>query len=379
MESLIPWILALGGGVFAVLVWLWFSAERDLKNRRQESERAQTERRRLDEEITKLNQAVSERDVQLEAAAKEQDDVVAQQSRLQQDIAELRRRLELSQAKVAELGEKKEALAGLAGRVIVPDERVALDDRIAALEQELAAEQSALREMDHMRERLAEGERIRQALREENRRHQEQLSHWRQRMAESEANARRLTVIQEQFGELLTMQAALAESQRKFQDALVGFTRLLDTPAKAAIQTVTFEEFIKAGELRPFPGEDPEAPSMISNAMAHGREFLSTEDPNEASLCSVSGASPAPPATTDRWCNWRPKLSPFMPKPSLRQFGVLRMVIVCSTVGIIGVVYLISKLSSSATAPRLIRVAPPAVVSSSAATESGKSTEARLE
>lgn len=348
MENLIPWILGICGGVVCLLGWLWFSAERDLTKKGRETESTHSEKEKLAAEIANLKQSLLDKEARLNEAANQNQEVSSQQSRLQNDIAELRHKLDESQSKIVELGGAKQTLIDLqASGGGNPAELLRLNERIAALEQELAGDQAKLRELDRMRERLAEGERIRQALREENRRHQDQLAHWRQRIVESEESEKRLTLIQEQFGELLTMQAALAESQRRFQDALVAFTRLMDTPTKAVVQTVTFEQFTSGGE----------PPSAIGGgAFEKSLAAAPPVDPN-----SVPSTKPQPVLTSHEApvTESSPKRGlgrlQLVPKPGLR---AVRAIIVVSMVGIIGVIFLFSMLNRNITSPRVIRVAP---------------------
>ena len=357
MENLIPWILGIGGGVVCLLGWLWFSAERDLTKKRRETESTQSEKHKLAEEISNLRQSLLDKEARLNETANQNQEVSNQQSRLQSDIAELRRKLEESQSKILELGEAKHTLVYLqASGGGDPDELARLNERIAELEHDLASDQAKLRELDRMRERLAEGERIRQALREENRRHQDQLAHWRQRIVESEESEKRLTLIQEQFGELLTMQAALAESQRRFQDALVGFTRLMDTPSKAVVQTITFEQFssgggqtppISAGNtsentlVTPPPIQTTSVQSAKPHPIVTGHEALTIDSPPKRGLATLRLPSLA------------------VPQGRLR---VLRAIILVSVVGIVVVVFLLSRLNKSVATSRTIRVAPSSEV-----------------
>jgi chromosome segregation ATPase len=248
MENLILGIFALGCGIVTLLGWLWLSAERDLTKTRSEAARRESETRKLDEELNNLKQTLLDHEKRLYKSVNHEHDVATQHNRLRSDIAELRGKLDESQGKILEVVEAKRAQAVVQARGGGDTaELVRLDDRIAELEQELAKDEAKLRELDLVCERLAEGERMRQALREESARHQAQLEHWRDRSIESEESETRVALIQEQFGELLTMQATFAEAQRRFHDALVKFDGLMDTPSKAVVQTPTFEVFRGSG------------------------------------------------------------------------------------------------------------------------------------
>ena len=349
MENLIPWILGISGGIVCLLGWMWFSAERDLTKKRRESENIESEKHKLAEEISNLQKSLLDKEARLNEAASQNQEVSNQQSRLQRDIAELRRKLDESQSKIVELGDAKHTLVDLqASGGGDPDELARLNERIAELEQELASDQAKLRELDRMRERLAEGERIRQALREENRRHQDQLAHWRQRIVESEESEKRLTLIQEQFGELLTMQAALAESQRCFQDALVGFTRLMDTPTKSIVQTVTFEQFRSGGEEPPALGGGSTFEHTLTVAPPIHRTPAQSPKPHSVVTSPEASMTESAPK------RGLGKLQ-LVRKPGM---GMVRAMIVVSVVGIVAVIVLFSMLNKNLSTPRVIRVAP---------------------
>ena len=248
MENLILGIVALGCGIVTLLGWLWLSAERDLNETRREIDNRESDARKLAEQLSNLKQMLLTNEKRLNGVATQDHDIANQQGRLRSDIAELRRKLDESQDKILELGEAKRVQAAVQARGGGDAaELLRLNDRMAELEQELARDESKLRDLDLVCERLTDGERIRQALREENNRHQAQLEHWRQRSFEGEGGESRLALIQEQFGELLTMQAAFAEAQRRFHDALVAFAGLTDTPSKPVVQAPTFELFRGSG------------------------------------------------------------------------------------------------------------------------------------
>jgi len=248
MENLILGMLAIGCGFVTLLGWLWLSAERDLSETRRENDSRESETRKLAEELSILKQILLDNEKRLNGVANQDHDIAHQQDRLRSDIAELRRKLDESGRMLLELGEAKRALAVAQARGGGdPAELVRLDDRMAELEQELAKDEARLRDLDLVCERLTEGERIRQALREENARHQAHLEHWRRRSFESEDGETRLALLQEQFGDLLTMQAAFAEAQRRFHDAFVAFAGLMDAPSKPVVETPTFELFRGSG------------------------------------------------------------------------------------------------------------------------------------
>ena len=248
MENLILGMLAIGCGIVTLFGWLWLSAERDLNKTHREIDSRESETRKLAEELSNLKLMFLDNEKRLDRVANQDHDIANQQGRLRSDIAELRRKLDESHGKMLELVDAKRAQAVVQARGGGdPAELVRLDDRMAELEQELAKDEAKLRDLDLVCERLTEGELIRQALREESARHQAQLEHWRQRSIESEESERRLASIQEQFGELLTMQAAFAEAQRRFHDTLVAFAGLMDTPSKPVVQTPTFEVFRSSG------------------------------------------------------------------------------------------------------------------------------------
>ena len=199
MENLIPLIFGVGCGIVTLLGWLWLSAEVELNKRRREVDSREVAQAKLLEELRSLKQAFLNRESRLHEALNQDHDLTDQQHRLRGEIAEFHRKLEESQ--------------------------------------------SRLWELERIYEGLADGEPMRQALREENARHQAQLEESLRGGGESGTRESRQLSVHEQYGELLTMQAALAEAQRRFHDALAVFAGLMDSPSKPVVQIPTFEVF----------------------------------------------------------------------------------------------------------------------------------------
>lgn len=243
MENLILAIFALGCGIVTLLGWLWLSAERDLTNTRREFDSCESQTRKLSEELSNLKQMLLQDEKRLSGAAYQDDDNTNQHG-LRSDLAELRRKLDESQSKLSELIDAERAQEAVRARGDVEAaEIIRLDDRVVELEQELAKDEAKLRDLDLVCERLAEGERIRHALREEYARNQAQLEYGRQRSLGNGESAREMAFIEERFDDLLTMQTAFAEAQRRLHDALAAFAGRMDQSSKAVIETPTFELF----------------------------------------------------------------------------------------------------------------------------------------
>jgi len=201
MENLILGILALGCGIVTLLAWLWLSAERDLTKSRLEFDSRDSEARKIAEELNNLKQTLLDHEKRLSKSANQEDDVANQHDWLRGDIAELRRKLDEMQ-----LAESKRAQSVAQARGGGdPAELVRLDDRVAELE------------------------------------------HGRQRSLESGESAKELAFIEERFDDLLTMQTAFAEAQRRLHDALATFAGSMDNSSKAVIETPTFELFRGSG------------------------------------------------------------------------------------------------------------------------------------
>ena len=199
MENLLPLIFGIGCGIVTLLGWLWLSAEAELNKSRRELDSREAMQGKLLEELRSLKQAFLNRESRLHEVLNQDHDGTDQQHRLRGEIAEFHRKLEESQSRLCEL------------------------ERIC--------------------EGLADGEPMRHALREENARHQAQSEHSLQGDGESGTRESRQLSVHQQYDELLTMQAALTEAQRRFHDALVVFAGLVDTPSKPVVQTPTFEVF----------------------------------------------------------------------------------------------------------------------------------------
>jgi len=248
MENLILGFLAIGCGIVTLLGWLWLSAERDLSKTRGEMDDRESATRKLAEELSNLKQMFEDHQKQLSGVSNRDFDIANHQVRLRRDITKLGRKLDESTAKIFALGEAIRAQADVQpGSGGDPAQRMRLNDRLADLERELAHDEAKLGELDLTCERLTDRERMRQALREESGRHQVQPEGWRQRDVDGEESELDPASIEEQFGQLLTMQTAFAEAQRRFHDALVTFNGLMGTPSKPEVQTPTFEVFTSSG------------------------------------------------------------------------------------------------------------------------------------
>jgi hypothetical protein len=112
-------------------------------------------------------------------------------------------------------------------------ERDNLQRRIAELEGRISSDQEKLAEHQTMRDRLAQAQSIQDSLRDEIRRHEEEIPRWQARVAAADESRQRFAALQAPCNELLSKQAALADRQRQLQEDLVAFARQIAASADA--------------------------------------------------------------------------------------------------------------------------------------------------
>jgi hypothetical protein len=212
------------------------------------SEHAQMENRRLiaaNDQLTKelndLRGRLAARETQDQSSTERGLDV-QDVARMQAEINGLRQALDQSNSQIRELETVRQGMPDLnAIETAHRRERETLNDRIAELERRLASDQQKLTESQTLRDRLAEAENIQNSLRDDIRRHEEEIPRWQARLLAAEQTHQRLASLQIPCNELLSKQTALADQQRQLQEELVAFARLITTPGSIAKNDTTPE------------------------------------------------------------------------------------------------------------------------------------------
>lgn len=190
-------------------------------------------------ELTDLRNRLRASEAQLQgAAALHQDSNQPELAQARVEIAELRRRLDDSQAKIHGLKTAQQNVVNVdALEAKHREERQSWDARAGELEREISSGREKLGELDTLRARCVASEQAQQSLREEIRRHEEEIPRWQARIAEAETNRQQLSALQKPYSELLSKHVAVAEKQRELQEDLAAFAQLISAPAQAA-QTI---------------------------------------------------------------------------------------------------------------------------------------------
>jgi len=230
MDTSFVWILMLAGAAVVLLGLVLLASERELK----------AKRRQIEELLAKLESLVTAGGAGLsqpqpnrapglsEDKAQDQEQRQDNHDRLQGDISALKRTLEASEAKVRDLEAAQRKVADLETvETQHRHERQSLHERIAELEGRLLGDQGKLSELQSMSDRLAEAESAQASLHEEIRRREAEIFGWQARMAAAEEQGQRVAALQRPCNELLSKQAALIEAQRRLQEELAAFARLL--------------------------------------------------------------------------------------------------------------------------------------------------------
>jgi hypothetical protein len=92
------------------------------------------------------------------------------------------------------------------------EEQDKLKAQIADLQRELDTGKEKVQELDATCERLAEMERVCQELREKNRRLEEEISRWQERLVESEETQTQVSTLRQELVELQAQQVAVSEA-----------------------------------------------------------------------------------------------------------------------------------------------------------------------
>jgi chromosome segregation ATPase len=244
MDSFFVWILMCAGAAVALLGLFLLTSERELKSKRREIEQLLT---KLENATTSTVVGDPRTETDAELRGEEARNNIAE---LQAETAALRRTLDASQARVRELEAAQCKVSGL--ETLEADhrrERQSLLERIAELEGLLSDDQEKLSELQRLHDRLAEADSVCASLQEEIRRQEADIPGWQARLTAAEEIGQRLAELQQPCNELLTRQATLAEGQRRFQEELSAFARLISTAVQpspalkaASPATVTYSD-----------------------------------------------------------------------------------------------------------------------------------------
>jgi len=191
------------------------SASGELELAQRNVEIAKANAQWLQNKNEELTAEVEELKARLAASAdRSEESVGAREQELLHEVAELRTLLAESRTPV------RESDSG--------EETSRLENRIADLESELSGLRNAhADDLQALRARLADSERVQQALREERRKLEEDLAQLQTQARELEERNRRIEALREPFGELLARHSSLEEKQREYGAALAGFAQLI--------------------------------------------------------------------------------------------------------------------------------------------------------
>ena len=183
---------------------------------------------RLSREVNELRSRLTASETQLQSALSQNPE--QGNARMQAEIDGLKRAINERDAKLDELERARQNLPDLNTiEARHREERETQQQRITDLERQSTINAEKLIELQTLRDRLVEAEGIHNSLRQEIRRHEEEIPRWQARIAAAEENRRQLAALQAPCDELLSKQAALADRQRQLQEELVSFARLIAT------------------------------------------------------------------------------------------------------------------------------------------------------
>ena len=183
---------------------------------------------RLTSELNQLRSRLQASEAQLQGSTAVSDFASQTNDQARQEIANLRQQLEQSHAKIRDLESAQQKFPNLDEiEARHRAEQQSIQAHIVSLNQELSAGREKIREFDELRNRAAESERTQQMLREEIRRHEEEMSRWQARVTEAEEPRQRLAALQAPLADLLAKHAALVDRQREFEEDMMTLRRLV--------------------------------------------------------------------------------------------------------------------------------------------------------
>ena len=181
---------------------------------------------RLGREVNELRNRLAASEAQIQSAVGQSHE--DGNARMQAEIDNLRRAINERDIKLGELESTRQNVPDVnALEAAHRQQQETLQQRITELERQRAIDAEKLSEMQTLRDRLTEAEGIHNSLRDEIRRHKEEIPGWQARIAAAEQNRQQLAALQAPCNELLSKQAALADRQRQLQEELVSFARLI--------------------------------------------------------------------------------------------------------------------------------------------------------
>jgi chromosome segregation ATPase len=140
------------------------------------------ENQQLRDEIANLKIQFQASQIRFRESAWQNGEAIEDYEQLQKEIVELKRQAEEGQATACELEAVKEQLSAIESRErIFKEQQHKLEAQIESLQRALFMAKKAVQELDATSERLAGMERVCQALCEENRRLEDDISRWQVR------------------------------------------------------------------------------------------------------------------------------------------------------------------------------------------------------
>ena len=235
----------------------------------------------------------------VQEAMTQQADAAERERQLHNEMVDLRKQLELHQQKLHELAESREKLANIESLATLgADERRQLEAKMAALEHELERTRQGIGEADVLRARLADLERQREALREENRKHEQAVRRWQERSAEGDENRQRLSALRAPFDVLLARHAELAAHHNQFEEDLATFGGLMAMRGSAPMDNIILPS--KADAVTAMPPNPATAFALPTMNPAVNATHENREESPSASVPTEQLAADNEPGTSKK-------------------------------------------------------------------------------
>ena len=274
---------------------------------------------RLSRDVNELRSRLTASEAQIQSAVSSNPE--QGNSRLQAEIDELRRAVDARYAKLGEFEKARQNLPDLnAIEARHREQRENQQQRITELERQHVIDAEKLSELQTFRDRLTEAEGIHNSLRQEIRRHEEEIPRWQARIAAAEENRQRLAALQAPCNELLSKQAALADRQRQLQEDLVSFARLITTASDGTQRPNTSvhadsEENVESSV-------SPQGSTTRPGSTGNFSNLRDNDAPSE--MCAVQDNDPHPTG------------NPAPTETGGRRFGFLGVVLLMAAAGAFG-------------------------------------------
>ena len=201
-----------------------------------ETQQLRSANERLAGEMNELRDRLQASEAARQSAGAIDHDAGAQQlAHAQSEIAELKRQLDDSQAQIRELRMSEQKTAEIdALEAQHREEKQTFQTRLADMEKQLTVEREKLGELETLRAQVAESSSTERSLREQIRRHEEEVPRWRERIAALEASGAQLAALHKPYNDLLAKHASLADMQRDLQHELSALAEMIGSPAAPA-------------------------------------------------------------------------------------------------------------------------------------------------